>query len=146
MFHLLMAITMILACSFKAPGSKPDLIITLNNIKDTDHDIYISVNKESDNFPQKLNMVKAYVMNPAGKTSLKVTVTDLSFGKYAVTVYQDINGNKKLDTGLWGVPIEPVAFSNNVHPRFSAPKWKDCEFDYNAKNNVVEINGLVKVL
>ncbi len=145
MLRLLAIIQMVVLCTFKGADVKPDLIIRLNNIKNTEHDIYISVNRENDGFPHKLDMVKGFVLNPAGKKMLEVTVTDLPFGKYAVTVFQDMNGNKKMDTGFLGIPTEPVAFSNNVHPRFSAPKWKDCEFDYNAKNNVVEINGLIKM-
>ena len=47
-------------------------------------------------------------------------------GQYAISVYQDINDNKKLDLGLFGIPKEPTGFGNNFRPRFSAPKYKDC--------------------
>ena len=46
--------------------------------------------------------------------------------EYAISAYQDINGNKQLDFGVFHIPKEPVAFGNNFRPKFSAPKYKDC--------------------
>ncbi len=50
----------------------------------------------------------------------------LADGRYAISVYQDINDNQKLDLGLFNIPKEPTGFGNNFRPRFSAPKFKDC--------------------
>ena len=45
-------------------------------------------------------------------------------GKYLVAAYQDVNGNKKIDKNILGIPTEAYAFSNNVFP-----KWKSPTFD-----------------
>jgi len=37
---------------------------------------------------------------------------DLPEGEYVVSVYQDKNGDKKLNSGLFGVPSEPVGKTN----------------------------------
>jgi uncharacterized protein (DUF2141 family) len=49
-------------------------------------------------------------------------------GSYALSVLQDLNGNRKLDTNFIGIPIEPSGSSNNAPARFSAPKFKDALF------------------
>jgi len=54
-----------------------------------------------------------------------VTFSDLAPGTYAAVAYQDINGNGELDRGLFGIPLEPLGFSNGVVPVFSAPDFED---------------------
>jgi len=38
----------------------------------------------------------------------------LSPGAYAVAIFQDLNGNGKLDRNMAGLPLEPYGFSNNA--------------------------------
>jgi len=130
-------------CSFMKTDSKPDLIIRFDSIKDRTHNIFIAICVQSSDFPEKLNVVKQFTLTPAQNKDLSVAVKDLPYGKYAISVFQDMNGNGKLDKGLFGIPTEPFAFSNNFHPRLRAPKWEDCEFEYNAKSNLIEIKGLI---
>ena len=54
--------------------------------------------------------------------------TDLPPGIYAVTVYQDLNSNHKLDHNLVGVPREPLGASNNPPARFGPPHFSECSF------------------
>ncbi len=54
--------------------------------------------------------------------------TDLPPGTYAVTVYEDLNSNHKLDHDLIGIPREPVGVSNNPPARFGAPHFSECSF------------------
>jgi uncharacterized protein (DUF2141 family) len=56
--------------------------------------------------------------------------TGLPPGKYAVVCYHDENSNGKFDEGPFRMPKEGYCFSNNVKPRFSAPKFDECSFDY----------------
>lgn len=50
-------------------------------------------------------------------------------GKYALFVYHDANANNDIDTGLFGVPREGYAFSNNVRPKLSAPSFQSTHFE-----------------
>ena len=45
-----------------------------------------------------------------------------------------ITGIKKIT----GIPKEGFAFSNNIKPRFTAPKFRDCKIDVK-KNVITEI-------
>ena len=44
-------------------------------------------------------------------------------GKYAVSIYQDTNGNGELDRNFLGIPKEPVGFGNNYRP-FGKPGFE----------------------
>ena len=81
-------------------------------------------------FPQ--NKTKAVVhgfSNPVGHSPIEtIDVGDLPPGRYAVSVYLDENDNGKLDSGLLGIPKEPVGASNNPRHRMGPPHFEDCTF------------------
>ena len=54
--------------------------------------------------------------------------TDLPPGTYAVSVYEDLNGNYRLDHNFLGIPREPVGASNNPKARMGPPHFDECSF------------------
>ena len=64
---------------------------------------------------------------PSNAQHLRID-TDLPPGIYAVTVYEDLNSNHKLDHNLIGIPREPVGVSNNPPARFGPPHFDECSF------------------
>jgi uncharacterized protein (DUF2141 family) len=58
---------------------------------------------------------------------LKIDTT-LPSGTYAVSVYEDLNGNHKLDHNFIGVPREPVGASNNPPGHMGPPRFNECSF------------------
>ncbi len=61
--------------------------------------------------------------------TLKCSFADLPPGRYAIAVYHDENSNGKLDTYWYGKPREGAAASNNPHPSFRAPNFKESSFE-----------------
>ncbi len=53
---------------------------------------------------------------------------DLPPGTYAVSLYEDLNGNHKLDHNVIGIPLEPVGASNNPKDRLGPPRFPECAF------------------
>lgn len=49
-------------------------------------------------------------------------------GRYALSVFQDLNGNRKLDTNFMGIPTEASGSSNDAPAKWSAPKFRDAVF------------------
>jgi uncharacterized protein (DUF2141 family) len=56
-----------------------------------------------------------------------VAFNNLPVGTYAVSVYQDANGNEQLDKNFLGIPKERYGFSNNS----DRPVYERCLFDFN---------------
>lgn len=54
----------------------------------------------------------------------------LPFGEYAITLFVDFNGNKKIDKNFLGIPKEPYGFSNNVIGNMSAPTFDQAKFEF----------------
>jgi acyl-CoA reductase-like NAD-dependent aldehyde dehydrogenase/uncharacterized protein (DUF2141 family) len=68
---------------------------------------------------------------------------DMPPGAYAVTVYEDLNGNRSLDRNIFGIPREPVGASNNPKGRFGPPDFSECTFHLGDSAETITIN-LVK--
>ena len=49
-------------------------------------------------------------------------------GEYAISLFVDFNGNKKIDKNFFVIPREQYGFSNNVMGRMSAPTFDQAKF------------------
>ncbi len=72
-------------------------------------------------------MVHGFLPISAGARHLRI-LADLAPGDYAVSVYEDLNGNHKLDHNFLGLPREPVGASNNPPARLGPPRFGECSF------------------
>ena len=78
-----------------------------------------------DEFPRP--PVDRVTVTPGAKT-LRLTFSDLEPGEYAVGVYQDLNGNGRLDATVARNPTEPWGISNNPRPKDRSPTWDEAKF------------------
>ena len=85
----------------------------------------------------------AVAMGRATAGTSILTIQNLQAGTYGVAVFQDVNGNEKLDTNLFGAPNEPFGFSNDPRIGFSAPKFDafQFQFDGTATDITITLNG-----
>lgn len=118
------------------------LTITITNVQNTKGNIRIGIYKKSNDFPNEADTYKnkVYKINRTG--SILIKIKDLPYGEYAIGVYHDENKNETLDKNFVGAPKEPFAFSKNFQPRFSAPDFSDCKFDYSATNSKMSMKML----
>ena len=69
---------------------------------------------------------------------VKKTIT-LPFGEYAIKVYHDENGNKELDTRIFGIPKERYGFSNNARGTMGPPEYEKAVFSLNSSKKEIFI-------
>lgn len=60
---------------------------------------------------------------------------NIPVGKYAIAVFQDVNGDEELNRDIYRRPTEPYAFSNNVFGRFGPPKFEAVSFSVENNTN-----------
>lgn len=82
-----------------------------------------------------------YAFPVTGPEDMSQVIDGLLDGIYAISVYHDVNGNGRLDTNPFGVPREPVGFSNNPRSLLGPPKFKKASFVIPSKTKklVVEL-------
>ncbi|MCA3255396.1 MAG: DUF2141 domain-containing protein [Alphaproteobacteria bacterium] len=69
---------------------------------------------------------------PATAETVTATIPGLAPGRYAIKAFYDANGNGRMDTNPFGMPIEPFAFSNNAKGAMGPAAWADAAFDVTA--------------
>jgi len=89
-----------------------DIIVTVENIQNRDGTINIALFTESGGFPNEAAKTQGMTL-PVEHPLVKGTFTNLPENNYAIAVYQDENGNNKLDKNFFGIPKEPYGFSGN---------------------------------
>ena len=79
------------------------------------------------------------IMIAADKTELTVQLDGLAPGTYALKIFHDVDGDMKMTTNPYGMPIEPFAFSNNAQGNMGPAKWSDAKFELKSGANVHSI-------
>jgi uncharacterized protein (DUF2141 family) len=69
-----------------------------------------------------------YAMVEAAGASKQVRFEDLPDGDYAMRAFHDVDGDGKMKTNPFGMPIEPFAFSNNAAGNMGPASWERAKF------------------
>ncbi len=93
--------------------------------------LYLAIYTNENDFMKKPYLMKKYISPNFPK---KLVFRNLPEGEYAVTIYQDLNNNSRLDK-FFSIPIEPYGISNNVK---TFPKFKNSKVKL-LKNKVINI-------
>ena len=112
-----------------------ELIVQVDGITSYKGYVEIAIYKNSKGFPSKNKF--AYKRFRIKTIELKNTsfTTQLSFGTYAIAIYQDANENEKLDTNFFGIPKEKTGVSNNATSN-SLPSFYEAKFKFLAKKTI----------
>ena len=62
--------------------------------------------------------------------TMTVSLQDIPFGTYAISLFHDQNGNGKLDSNWIRIPKEPYGFSQNAAATFGPPKFQKAAFQH----------------
>src|SRR5690606_25599330 len=111
------------------------IVVNISGFESNEGKVYVALYDSASTFLTK------HVEGQVGELSdLKNTVTfeGIENGTYAISVFHDENGNEKLDTGMFGIPSEPVGTSNNATGFFGPPEFEDAKFE--AAGEKIELN------
>ncbi|MEQ9468110.1 MAG: DUF2141 domain-containing protein [Ekhidna sp.] len=113
-----------------------ELVVKVENIKTQKGSIMIAVYDHQDRFLSKEILSDGKIIN---KDVVEFSFKGLGEGFYAISIFQDENGNGKLDSNFMGIPTEPYAFSNNAKGMFGPPSFEDCRFEVAQGGNEIVI-------
>ncbi len=75
------------------------------------------------------------IMIKANAAEIATQLAGLKPGTYAIKSFHDIDGDMKMSSNPFGMPIEPFAFSNNAVGNMGPAKWADAAFEVKAGEN-----------
>jgi uncharacterized protein (DUF2141 family) len=130
LFRTKLFVLFLLVTTLKSHSEETNLKINILNL-DKPGVLYLSICQDSESFERTVkeseekNCINTSetLDHYSAQTNIK-----LPFGEYAITLFVDFNGNKKIDKNFLGIPKEPYGFSNNVIGNMSAPTFDQAKF------------------
>lgn len=115
------------------------LQITVSNIKVAKGNMMIAVYNVDQKFLGQEH-VTAKVEQVTQTGEMTITIDDLPFGEYAISIYHDENANDILDTNFFKLPTEPYGFSNNARGTFGPPSFEEAKIIFNTDQQNIKIS------
>ena len=126
----------IVATSLTTPKSfgQESLDIKISNIRKNTGKVIVEIYNSQTNWLKTPFQTVALLSNQ----DVQIASFKVPYGKYAITIYQDLNDNGKADMNFMGIPKELVGFGNNYKP-FGEPKFGSCLVEFKAASKPQEI-------
>lgn len=84
-------------------------------------------------FPKEPDKAIQRMWCPIAGAEARCAFESIPAGTYAVACFHDENGNGKLDLGLFGIPKEGTAASNNAKGFMGPPSFADAKFAFSGQ-------------
>ena len=128
---IIFGIVMLSAFSYNCNAQ---LKLSISGLVKQESVLFIAVFDNAEDFLTEKRFYTKKIATSGGVAILEIN--DLPFGTYAISVFQDLNANDKLDRKLFGVPVEPYGFSVSTARMTRAPTFLEASFEY---SNAMEI-------
>ncbi len=125
-----------LALSTFLLAAEGECTIIVENIEKSEGTIAVGIFNTKESFGKHSESLFDLNLN-INSTQVDTTIS-LPKGEYAIAVYHDINGNKKLDKNMFTAPTEPYGFSNNKYGSMGRPKYDLSKFTIAADTTVIQ--------
>ena len=112
-----------------------NVTIEINEVLPNQGKIVIAIFNSKNGYKKKIPY-KALTIDSTSTTLLVDEV--LPNGEYVISMFQDKNGNGKLDTYFFGIPKEPIGITNYFKKGIPGP-YKKLKVEINEDNTVIKI-------
>lgn len=110
--------------------------VEVHNVRPQQGMLMVAAYAEAENYNRKpLTLMQ---LRP-DKATLQFDVCGATGPSLALSLFQDINGNQKLDTNLMGIPSEPWGASGKPSG-FEAPRWETTQVPVDRQPVVVKLS------
>lgn len=120
------------------PTLAADITLEIINIESAEGQLRIAIYDSESNFKERLHY--RVINQPAAVGNIEIVLSDMPNGEYGVMLFQDVNGNEKLDRNLLGIPKEPWSGSLLGRGVFGPPGWSDINFQLPTDGNSIVID------
>jgi uncharacterized protein (DUF2141 family) len=109
-------------------SARADLKLTFKGLKVPRGALMVAIYDSEAAYTNGGQPVRVLKLDVAADT-VSAVVPGLVPGRYGIKLFHDLNGDAKLTMNMFGIPTEPVAFSNNAKINMRAPNWAEASFD-----------------
>ena len=91
-------------------------------------------------FPRRFGHLEAQEER-VGEDSCTLVFKDVPYGRYAIAAFHDKNNDGILNTNFFGIPTEPIAFSNGAQAgSFGPPRFEEAVFEVKSEVTAIELS------
>lgn len=132
---LVLCLASLLMATAAAPAERhPSLQLEISNVQRSRGQLIVALYKDKSSWLQTTFRKTTIASDAASKAA----VFAVPHGRYAVSIFQDINGNGELDQNFLGIPKEPVGFGNNYKP-LGKPAFESALIEHSATSRQAAI-------
>lgn len=123
------------------PVEATELVVTVTDIEDPGAGtIYVMLWAEAEGFPADIDEANFRQAGKIDGAKAVTSFTDIPPGTYALTVWQDENGNGEIDRNFVGMPKEPMGLYS--YGSIGRPVFKKCSLEVGSDRQRVEVKLL----
>jgi uncharacterized protein (DUF2141 family) len=128
----------LLACAANAqgpalappPAATGEIRVTVTGFKDEKGQALVSLFLSDKGWPNDHDLAFSSVVLPIQGNQVVATFENVPAGSFAVSTFHDENGNRKLDTRIFGIPKEDYGFSRDARGTFGAPSFDAARLEF----------------
>lgn len=125
----LATLALLLAGTTALAADDANLRVVATNVTSDQGKLYVWVYDKKDDWLSDRYRTQKSVAVAGNRQGDRITVELLlPAGEYALSIFQDVNDDGKLERNFIGIPKEPAGLSNNLRPKFGPPKYRDAAF------------------
>jgi len=119
--------------------SSGKLIIDISGFPSSDGYAMVALTNSNESYKGGEDAAIAKTKTMVVEQKAQVVFTNLPYGWYGISLYQDENNNGKMDKNMMGIPKEAYGFSNNAKGFFGKPDYKDVKFELKSSEKQIDI-------
>jgi uncharacterized protein (DUF2141 family) len=117
-------------------ATKSAIRINVTNINSSKGTILAALYNSEKGFPGEGETALLFVKGIPANGKCQIVIENITPGIYAVALFHDVNGDKKLNTNWFGIPKEGYGFSNDASNFLSAPTFKQAAFAHKNETTI----------
>lgn len=119
---------LLLCCPLWAQGGRGSIVIEITGFRNAAGQAGVLLFPRAKGFPADPDHAARKVFSAIDRGACVVTLEDVPYGTYAVSVFHDENADGRLQKDFFGIPREGVGASLNPGMRFGPPRFRDARF------------------
>jgi uncharacterized protein (DUF2141 family) len=130
----------LLACVLLADGGTAGrLTVTVADLRSAKGQVGCTLYAGPKGYPTDAAAAFGRTWCPIVGSQAKCAFEGVGAGDYAVACFHDENGNSQLDKGMFGIPSEGTAASNNAKGFMGPPKYEDAKFRHGGGDEGIDV-------
>ncbi len=151
LLHMRVVVAALMATLFAAAASagQPEpaaeaghgaVLIEVRGLQGSEGAVRAALWRVATGFPSEAEEAWRQTTAVVERATCRLEFKDVPYGRYAVSLYHDENGNEEFDRNFLGIPTEGFGASNNRASRFRTPVFEDAVFRLEQPTKVLSIH------